>query len=98
MIIAKKGGGGGGSSGREWSDNVLSIDYAKVLDLISEGPIKGLVNGQEGIIIDDVRVKGSNGNVNIQGINTFKEQGNNINPILKDLQHLKTRPLLVLNF
>ena len=75
MIIAKKGGGGGGSSGREWSDNVLSIDYAKVLDLISEGPIKGLVNGQEGIIIDGVRVKGSNGNVNIQGIKHVQRTG-----------------------
>ena len=40
-----KGGGGGGRTPHEDKDNLDSKQFAKVLDLISEGEIEGLVDG-----------------------------------------------------
>ena len=43
----KGGGGGGGGSARtptEADDSLQSVQHAKVLDLIAEGPIQGLDN------------------------------------------------------
>lgn len=52
---AVKGSGGGSSTPRppvESPDSLVSIGYARLVDLISEGEIKGLVSGAESIILD----------------------------------------------
>lgn len=58
-IIAGSGGGkggGGGSSPKEASDNLHSMAIARVIDILSEGEIEGLVNGLDSIYLDDTPV------------------------------------------
>nr|WP_081337592.1 phage tail protein [Burkholderia pseudomultivorans] len=61
---AKGGGGGGGSS--ESPDSLHSTARAKVLDIISEGPIVGLVNGMQSVYLDGTPIQNSDGSVNFQ--------------------------------
>lgn len=53
-IVGAKGGKGGGSVRQpvETPDSLHSTSFAKVLDLISEGPIHGPVHGQDGLLRD----------------------------------------------
>ena len=47
MTIRGAGGGGGSThTPVEMQDNLRSIEYFRILDLVSEGEIGGLVNGQ----------------------------------------------------
>ncbi len=64
MILS--GGKGGGSSGTatESPDSLHSVATAKVLDVVSEGPIFGLVNGLQSIYLDDTPIQNSDGSTN----------------------------------
>ena len=57
LIIGAGGGGkGGGGSARvaqEAPDSLRSKAYARVVDLISEGEIEGLVTGLQSVYLDD---------------------------------------------
>jgi predicted phage tail protein len=60
-------GGSGGDSPRtpvESPDSLVNISYARILDLVSEGEIKGLVDGASSIFLNGTPAKSS-------GINTF---------------------------
>ena len=48
-----KGGGGGGGTPTEAKDNLDSKQFAKVLDLIGEGEIEGLVDGAKSIFLNN---------------------------------------------
>lgn len=61
---AKGGGGGGGAS--ESPDSLHSTARAKVLDIIGEGPIAGLVNGMQSVYLDGTPIQNSDGSVNVQ--------------------------------
>lgn len=63
-----KGGGGGGSSFHEDPNNLKSISTAKVVDLISEGEIYGLVDGLKSVYFDDVPVESPDGEKNFNGV------------------------------
>ncbi|WP_174907971.1 phage tail protein [Burkholderia diffusa] len=65
-ISGAKGGGGGGSGGGESPDNLHSVARAKVLDIISEGPIVGLVKGMQSVFLDGTPIQNSDGSVNFQ--------------------------------
>lgn len=52
-----KGGGGGGRTPVEDPDSLQSSAFAKVIDALSCGPIKGLVNGLESIYLDNVPIQ-----------------------------------------
>ncbi|WP_175726386.1 host specificity protein J [Burkholderia ambifaria] len=65
-ISGAKGGGGGGSGGGESPDNLHSIARAKVLDIISDGPIVGLVKGMQSAFLDGTPIQNSDGSVNVQ--------------------------------
>ena len=54
QIRGYKGGKGGGSSRTpvEAKDSLHSTSYARVLDLLSEGEIAGLVNGLQSIYLN----------------------------------------------
>lgn len=64
-----KGGGGGGPSFHEDPNNLRSNATAKVLDLISEGEIYGLVDGLKSIYFNDVPVQNADGSMNFNGVN-----------------------------
>lgn len=65
-----RGAGGGGKSGGsshthyEAPDSLQSIEYARVIDVIGEGPIKGLVNGMQSIYLNNTPVQNADGTFN----------------------------------
>ncbi|WP_018435363.1 host specificity protein J [Paraburkholderia atlantica] len=64
MRISGAKGGGGSATATESPDSLHSIAYAKVLDLISEGPIVGLVNGYQSVFLDGTPILNGDGSAN----------------------------------
>jgi len=61
-------GGGGGSTPIESPDSLHSIAYARILDLVSEGEIAGLVNGLQSIYLDGTPLANADGSLNFQNV------------------------------
>ncbi|MGY6256532.1 host specificity protein J [Paraburkholderia caledonica] len=64
MRIQGSKGGSSGSTPTESPDSLHSIAYAKVLDVVSEGPISGLANGLQSIFLDGTPIQNSDGSTN----------------------------------
>lgn len=63
------GGKGGGSAGATESPNTLRSDaVVRVIDLLSEGPIGGLVNGAKSIFFNGTPLMAADGTYNFQGV------------------------------
>ena len=62
-----KGGGGGGRVPQEAADTLQSVQYAEILDLLSEGEIGGLEAGAKSVFLDDVPVENADGTQNFSG-------------------------------
>ena len=65
-----KGGGGGGGGSRtptEADDSLQSVQYGSVLDLLSEGEIQGIENGNKGVYLAGTPIQDANGNNNFSG-------------------------------
>jgi len=69
-IIGYGGGKGGGGSATptESPDSLHSIAYARVLDLVSEGEIGGLVNGLQSVFLDGTPILNPDGSQNFQNV------------------------------
>ena len=72
---AIRGAGGGGKSGggasrtpTEAPDSLRSRAYARVLDLLCEGEIEGLVNGLKSVYIDETPLQNADGSYNFAGV------------------------------
>ena len=75
---AKGGGKSGGSGGRTASEDpntLKSNSVARILDLISEGPIVGLVAGEQSIIFDDTQLADNTGKENFSGVSWDQRYG-----------------------
>jgi predicted phage tail protein len=73
-----KGGGGGGGTTHvpsEADDSLQSVQYASVLDLISEGEIDGIEGGVQGIYLDGTPVQSSSGIDNFTGYSVVTRTG-----------------------
>jgi predicted phage tail protein len=77
-----KGYGGGGKSGGgdartpvESPDSLRSIQYANVLDLLSEGEIGGLVDGLKSIYLDDTPLQNPDSTYNFTGVSVSERTG-----------------------
>ena len=71
FYIGSKGGGKGGGSQRtpvEDKDSLRSRAYAKLIDVVSEGQIGGLVNGLKSIYLDDVPLQNADGSYNFEDV------------------------------
>lgn len=71
LIKGSGGGGKGGGSARvavEAPDSLRSKQFARVIDLVSEGEIQGLVNGMQSVFLNDTPVQNPNGSFNFQGV------------------------------
>lgn len=68
-----KGGGGGGSTPTESPNTLRSRSTARVVDLIGEGEIIGLVNGAKSIFFDDTPLQNEDGTYNFQNV-TWEER------------------------
>ena len=63
-----KGGGGGGGTPTEAKDNLDSKSFARVLDLIGEGEIGGLVNGAKSIFLNNTPLQATDGTFNFKDV------------------------------
>jgi hypothetical protein len=70
-----KGGGGQAYVPSEADDSLQSIQYANVLDLLSEGEIAGLDNGYNSIYLDGTPVQGTSGADNFTGYTIATRNG-----------------------
>lgn len=66
MRIQGSKGGGSTSTPTQSPDSLHSIAYAKVLDVVSEGPIGGLANGLQSVFLNGTPIQNSDGSVNFQ--------------------------------
>ena len=71
----KGGGGGGGRTPREENDTLESVQFASVLDLISEGEIEGLDDGQKSIFLDKTPIIAANEKRNFEGFTVVTRNG-----------------------
>ena len=60
--------GGGGRAAVEAPDSLFSRQYAKIIDLISEGEIGGLVNGLQSVFLNDTPIQNKDGSLNFSGV------------------------------
>jgi hypothetical protein len=84
-IAGAGGGGGGGGGGKggggeqrtptEASDNLNSTQYAKVVDLISEGEIQGLKDGARSIYLNNTPLQNADGSYNFQNVTVETRNG-----------------------
>lgn len=82
-IIGYGGGGGGGKGGgggesrtpTEDPDSLRSKSFARVVDLLSEGEIEGLVNGAKSIYLDGTPLQNDDGSYNFSGVSWTERRG-----------------------
>ena len=78
-VVGAGGGGGKGGGGRstptEADDTLQSKQFATVVDLISEGEIGGLEDGNKSIFLDDTPVQAANGSNNFEGFTVVTRVG-----------------------
>ena len=63
-----KGGGGGGGTPHEEKDNLDSKSFARILDLIGEGEISGLVDGAKSIFFNNTPLQAADGSFNFKDV------------------------------
>ena len=84
-------GGGGGSAPKEADNTLFSAAKARIIDLISEGEIQGLVNGDKSIYLDETPLKDSNGNDNFDGYSYKTRVGTNSQTYIEGFQGTATQ-------
>ncbi len=86
-LIGSGGGGkgGGGSSGapKEKKDNLDSTQYAEVVDLISEGEIQGLKDGDKSIYLNNTPLRSADGTYNFKDLEWAAVNGTQDQPRLR---------------
>jgi predicted phage tail protein len=75
VVAGAKKDGGGQRAPVEAADSLRSSQTAQVLDLLSEGEIGGLVNGDRSIYLDGVPLKAEDGSYNFQDVVTAWTHG-----------------------
>jgi predicted phage tail protein len=82
MMLIRGAGGGGGKNGgggqhtpTEADDSLQSVQYASVLDLLSEGEIQGLDENAKSIYLDGTPVQSSSGTDNFSGYTVITRTG-----------------------
>jgi predicted phage tail protein len=80
--VAKGAGGGGGKAGEgagrapiEAPDSLRSRQYARVLDLVCEGEIEGLVDGLKSVYLDNTPIQNPDGTYNFKGVTFSAKNG-----------------------
>jgi predicted phage tail protein len=70
-----KGGGGSAHTPVEDRDSLQSRAFARVIDLISEGEISGLVDGHKSIYLDGTPLQNTDGQNNFSGVKVSTRRG-----------------------
>lgn len=80
-VRGEKGGGKGGGGGsapraaREAPNTLQSAQTARIIDLISEGEIGGLVDGLKSVYFEDTAVENDDGSFNFNGVEVTTREG-----------------------
>ena len=88
--IAGSGGGGGKGGGgshtpTEADDTLQSKQFASVLDLLCEGPIEGLDDGNKSIYLNGTPVTSASGNDNFKGYEVITKTGTQDQAYISDM-------------
>lgn len=81
-------GEGGGPSGSGNPTNnpapvdAVVVEYGRLVDLVSEGPISGLVNGLKSVFLDETPIQNSDLTMNFRGLNVVGVKGTNTQAFL----------------
>lgn len=75
IIGMKKGGGGGGKTPVEADNTLRSKTIARVIDIISEGEIKGFVKGAQSVFLDEIPLTNPDGSANFEGFSWSYRNG-----------------------
>ncbi|CAI8793489.1 Host specificity protein J [Pseudomonas sp. IT-P12] len=67
-ITGRKGGESKPRPSVEAPDSLQSTAYARILDLVSEGEIRGLANGMQSVFLDETPLANANGGINFSGV------------------------------
>lgn len=70
-----KGGGGSSASGKEDANNLFAKNVAFMIDILSEGPIKGLVDGMKSVLLNKTPLQNHDGSYNFKGISVGLQLG-----------------------
>ncbi|KPA98085.1 host specificity protein J [Pseudomonas asplenii] len=68
IITGSKGGESKPRPAVEAPDNLQSTAYARILDLVSEGEIRGLANGMQSVFLDETPLANADGSKNFSGV------------------------------
>mgnify|MGYP003120500808 FL=1 len=68
-------GGGGAHTPTESDDTLQSTQFASVLDLVSEGEIQGLDDGNKSIFLDNTPIQNADGSNNFSGFTVVTRNG-----------------------
>lgn len=74
-ITGSKGGGGKARTPVEAPDSLHSVAYARILDLVSEGEIFGLVDGLKSIYLDETPLSSDGTALNFEGVTVSERKG-----------------------
>lgn len=77
-----KSGGGEARAPVEAPDSLRSRQYARVLDVVSEGEIVGLVDGLKSIYLDDTPIQNPDGSYNFTGVTMVERTGTQSQPYI----------------
>ena len=67
-------------------DNLRSSQVLSVMDVVSEGPVAGLVDGLKSVLINGTPVLGPDGQVNVQGVSMHFHAGTADQPPLSGFE------------
>lgn len=72
-----KGGGGAARVAKEDPDTLRATQNARIVDLVCEGPIEGLLDGAKSIYLDNTPLQNSDGSYNFDGFRYDTRAGTN---------------------
>ena len=70
-----KGGGGSSRAPVEDPNTLRSAATARIIDMLGEGPIVGLVDGMKSVFLDDTPLQNADGSYNFQGVKIYTRNG-----------------------
>ena len=82
-----KGGGGGGSTAK---DNLESAQFGRVLDLLSEGEIGGLVDGKKSIFLNNTPLQNADGSENFKNVTYLDRVGTSSQTVIPLTENTST--------
>lgn len=74
-IIGSGGKGGGGGSGDEAPNTLRSMNTVRVLEVISEGEVKGIIGGAKGIYFNNTALQNDDGSYNFKNVTWAERRG-----------------------